>query len=93
MYDLGYAVGFHCNNYRIVEKEITKITHAQFIKRAKEIIKENHPVRFVYLEHDKKGIVALYKDKELSYNKIWKIKNDVKTKKTKQTTVRKPKNK
>lgn len=85
MYELGYATAYRQNDYRIVEQEIDKITLKQFEKRAKEISKENHPVRFVYLEDDKKGIVALYRDGKISLNKIWKL--------PQQTTKTKPKSK
>ena len=93
MLELGYAAGLRCNDYRSVEKEIQKMTELQFIKRAKEIIKSNHPVRFVYLEHDKKGIVALYRDKQVIINKIWKSKTNDKETKAKTDTVHKSKSK
>jgi len=74
MYTIYYATDFRQNDYRIIEAEIQKITKKQFEKRCKEITKENHPVRFIILEDDKKGIVALYRNKKIVLNKIWKEK-------------------
>ena len=74
MYTLGYATDYHTNDYRIIEKEISKITKKEFEKRCKEITKEYHPVRFIYLEDDKKGLVAFYRDKKITVNKLWKEK-------------------
>ena len=74
MLSIIYAKDFNTNDYRVEESEISKITLKQFMTRCKEIVKENHPVKFIVLEDDKKGIVALYRDKQLTINKIWKIK-------------------
>ena len=74
MYTLLYARDHVSNDYRVVEKEIFKITLKQFIQRSKEIIKENHPVKFIVLEDEDKGIVAMYRNKKVVINKIWKKK-------------------
>jgi metallophosphoesterase superfamily enzyme len=58
----------------MIDSEISKITKKEFEKRCKEIMKEYHPVRFIILEDDKKGIVALYRNKKIMINKIWKEK-------------------
>ena len=79
MYTLIYATDFHQNDYRVIEKEIKKITLKEFEKRCKEIYKEYHPVKFIILEDDEKGIVALFRNKKIRINKIWKIKNESKT--------------
>ena len=78
MYTLIYATNFHQNDYRIIESEILKITLKEFEKRCKEIMKEYHPVKFIILEDNIKGIVALYRSNKIVLNKIWKN-NEYKT--------------
>jgi hypothetical protein len=72
MYTLLYAREYKANTYVVVEKEIQKITLKQFTDRCKAIVKENHPVRFVVLEDDVKGIVAMYRGRKIVMNKKWK---------------------
>jgi len=74
MYSIIYASDYHQNDYRVVESKIVKITLKQFIDKCIAITKEYHPVRFIVLEDDDKGIVAMYHGKQLTINKIWKTK-------------------
>jgi len=74
MYTLIYAKDYIANAYIIIEKEINKITLKEFIIKCKEITKDNHPVKFIVLEDDDKGIVAMYRDKKVTINKLWKKK-------------------
>jgi len=74
MYTLLYARDHKANAYVVVEKEIQKITLKQFTDRCKVIVKENHPVRYIVLEDEDKGIVALYRNKKVTINKLWKKK-------------------
>jgi len=78
MYKIIYAADYHLNDYRIIEDEIEKISMKEFEKKCKEIYKEYHPVRFVILESDDKGIVAVYRNKRLTFNLLWKTKKEKK---------------
>jgi hypothetical protein len=92
MYSIGYAVDYKCNEYRVIDK-FDIITKKDFIKQAKAIAKEFHPVRFIYLEKDDKT-VALYRNRKLSYDIEWnkpKVKNDTKNKKKVSSKKPKPK--
>jgi hypothetical protein len=77
MYSLIYAADHTENDYRVIETEINKITLKEFVDKCKLITKEYHPVRFIVLEDDDKGIVAMYNGKQLTINRIWKTKNEV----------------
>lgn len=70
MYKIGYAEDYRQNIYHVIEK-LDDITEDDFIKKAKEIEKEYHPTRFIYLENDKE-ILAIFRNNRLTLNKIWK---------------------
>ena len=72
MYKIICAIDFRLHDYRIIEDEIEKITEKQFINKCKEIVKEYHPVRFILLENSEQGIVAVYRNKKIVMNNIWK---------------------
>ena len=71
MYNIGYATEYRQNDYHTVESEIQDITQDEFMAKAKEITKEYHPVRYIYLENET-DILVIYRNKKITVNKLWK---------------------
>jgi len=66
--NIGYAKLYEIHQYCIVEQVEETITDDEFILLAKDIEKEYHPVRFVYLEDDKEILLKIYRNGKITFN-------------------------
>jgi len=68
--NIGYAVDYQIHEYKIVEHNIEDIDIIEFEKRAKDIIKEYHPVRYVFLEDNENTLLALFNNNKITVNRL-----------------------
>lgn len=83
------AKDYEIHGFYVVEKNIESITISEFEKRAKDIDKEYHPVRYIFLEDNEQNILALYRSNKITLNKLEpeilekKVKDGITSKKSK----------
>jgi len=71
--NIGYAIDYQIHEYQIIEHNLEDIDILEFEKRAREIDKEYHPVRYVFLEDKEHNIIAMFRNNKVTVNKIGTI--------------------